>query len=208
MKPFHIALAALLLSACSENSQHEQPAVRIEPLAPPSKTLGVAATDSSESSYTRGVAEADKPIVKKYIRNYNVPMHKPHVVRADYLDGLEIRSYLSEDGIQLNVFETLSREYCGAEPYVYSCCIPTKGSTISRVTGIIKPDGKTAHGLYKAEGVDVIKGGACPASDFYFIKYDEAVFKAVEADVMQYIYEEGLKAVIKAEEARRSSAVH
>ena len=208
MKPIHLALAALLLSGCTENSQdNEQPTVRIES-ASTSKTLRAASTDSSESSYTRGVAEADKPIVKKYIKNYNVPMHRPHMVRADYLSGLEIREYLSEDGVQLNVFETVSREYCGSEPYVYSCCIPTKGSIISRVTGIIKPDGKTAHGLYKVEGVDVIKGGACPASDFYFIKYDETVFEAVEADVMQHIYQEGIEAVIKAEEARQSSAAH
>lgn len=54
----------------------------------------------------------------------------------------------------------------------------------------------------------MIKGGACPASDFYFIKYDEAVFKAVEADVMQHIYQKGIEAVIKAEEARQSSAAH
>lgn len=213
MKLSFAALSVLTLIACTDPyASDTDPIVVIEPPkaakptaaqpAPPQK----GASDPLESSYTRNVSDGDKPIIRNYIDFYGVPLHEPHVVRAAYLRDLEIRSYISPTGEQLNVYETLPKKYCGGDPNLYACCMPTKGSRISRIAGLMNPEGRTAHAMFKVEGVDVTKGGACPASTFYFVEQDQRVFAAVEDDVMQHIYNEGLKSVIKEEEARRASA--
>ncbi|MCP4528622.1 MAG: hypothetical protein GY833_22310 [Aestuariibacter sp.] len=198
-----LCLSAFALTACdfTDDDRNDEPTVQF--------TKAVAMPPAgmpTESSYTKGLDSDDKAIVLNYINKYAVPLHAPHVVKGAYLEDLEITSYLDADGAVIDIYGNIKTQRCGTEETFMVCCIPTKDSTITRLTGLIDPNGRTSHGLYKVEGIDIEKGGACPSSSFYFVKRDEDVFSAVELDVMGHIYRKGIKAVIEEEKARQTSA--